>query len=280
MFETRTLTPLRTLFGPRRQPLRATDPKVVVVLTALELEYAAVTEHLTGVKVVTHRAGTQFEVGYLPDCRRPIAVAAHGEGITTAAVMSERAITMFDPVAVLFVGVAGALHNDLKLGDLVVATRVYLAQSGKEGPAGFRVRPRAWDAPHRLEQQARQVARAGAWTRRVARAVPGVPMVRFRPIIAGDVVLSSRTGPQREFIDRSYDDAAAVEMEGAGVARAAHLNESPTLIIRGISDLADSAKEDMDSQGWQERAAANAAAFALELIERMPIDAQPVGKAS
>jgi adenosylhomocysteine nucleosidase len=46
----------------------------------------------------------------------------------------------------------------------------------------------------------------------------------------------------------------------------------PALIIRGISDRADGGKAALDGAGWQPRAAAHAAAFAvamaIEIITR------------
>ena len=301
MHETRSRPPQHP-FGPRRHTRRANAaqanaaqagdaqaddrwavapgaglaaPGAVVILTALELEYSSVRGHLVGLRTVAHRAGTLFEIGYLPGCPRPIVVAVHGEGITTAAIMSERAIATFQPDAVFFVGIAGGLQCDLWPGDVVVATRVYSFQGGKEYPDGFHIRPRAWDAPHRLEQRARQVARSGAWARLLPVATEAPPKVHFRPIVAGDVVFGYRSGPQRQLVSRYYDDSAAVDMEGAGVARAAHLNEAPTLIIRGLSDLADEDKGMMDSLGWQRTAAAHAAAFALQLIASIPVDGAP-----
>lgn len=64
-------------------------------------------------------------------------------------------------------------------------------------------------------------------------------------------------------------------MEGAGVAQAAHLNRSlPVVVVRGISDRADGTKEDTDRERWQQRAVANAAAFAVSLAEELSAEAQ------
>lgn len=94
--------------------------------------------------------------------------------------------------------------------------------------------------------------------------------MHFRPIAAGEVVLNSRTSPLAEQLRRTYNDAAAIEMESAGVFGAGHLNRSwPVLTIRGISDRADGAKHIADKAGLQTVAAANAAAFAFALVEAM-----------
>lgn len=55
----------------------------------------------------------------------------------------------------------------------------------------------------------------------------------FRPIAAGEVVLDSRDAPLFSHLRLYHNDAAAIEMEGAGVVHAAHLNDSlPALVIR------------------------------------------------
>jgi 8-oxo-dGTP diphosphatase len=91
--------------------------------------------------------------------------------------------------------------------------------------------------------------------------------VVFGPIAAGEVVQDSGISAEAQWIREHYNDACAIEMEAAGVAQAAHLNDSlPVVVIRGISDRADGGKATADDAGWQPRAAANAAAFAVALV--------------
>ncbi|MGN9914186.1 phosphorylase family protein [Phytohabitans sp. LJ34] len=256
----------------RFQPTAVAPPGgIVVILTALEVEYNAVRTALGNLQAVRHPAGTIFEVGQLPGSPQPIAICVMGEGTQTAGIITERAAGMFNPKAVLFVGVAGALHDDIRIGDIVVGTRVYYYHGGQEDDSGFHSRPRSWDAPNDLEQLARYVARGGSWRRWLTGGGPPQSTVHFRPIAAGDVVLNSRTSPLATQIMRHYNDSAAIEMEGAGVARAAHLNRSmAALIIRGVSDAADGTKTTAADADWQPMAAASAAAFAYELIASLP----------
>jgi adenosylhomocysteine nucleosidase len=239
----------------------------VVLLTALDLEYQAVRQHLDGPRVWPHPAGTVFEVGHLPDVDGTIALAVTGEGNAGAAVLAERAITMFQPKALVNVGVAGGLKDSIALGDVVVATKVYALHSGREHADGFLARPKAWQASHELEQFARYVARTGTWTGLLP---PGPacqpPTVHFKPIASGEVVLNAAATPLATWIHHTYDDAVALDMESAGVAQAAHLNRSlPVLSVRGISDRADDGKGAADAAGWQHVAANHAAALTVSV---------------
>lgn len=206
-----------------------------------------------------------FEIGQAPGEHGLIALGVTGAGNTAAAVLAERAIATFSPRALMFVGIAGALREDVALGDVVVATKVYAYHGGEEHQDGFLARPRSWEISHQLDQTARRVLAAGAWIRLLP-PDPGrrVPAVHFSPVAAGEVVLKSRAGSLAGRLRHTYSDAVAIEMESAGAALAAHLNDRlPVISIRGISDRADAAKHAADRQGWPQIAAANAAAFAV-----------------
>jgi hypothetical protein len=158
----------------------------------------------------------------------------------------------------------------VKLGDVVVATRVYAYHGGKEDDDGFASRPRVWEAGHGLLQLARHLNQTGEWVRWLPeRDRDGPPRLHFKPIAAGEVVLNSRASALAVQLRRTYSDAAAIEMESAGAASAGHLGLLPVLTVRGISDLADGNKYAADASGSQPAAAANAAAFAVALIHQL-----------
>ncbi|MFI5610689.1 purine phosphorylase [Amycolatopsis sp. NPDC051903] len=241
---------------------------MIVILTALEIEHGAVRARVTGVEQHSHPAGTVFDVGTIddrPECT--VALALTGMGNLTAAALAERAVAQFSPAALLFVGVAGSLREWLRLGDVIVADKVYAYQGGRIVDSGLLSRPRAWELAHRAEQVARLVSRAGTWSRSLPAEGPGsVPRVHFGPIAAGDVVLDSELSDVAKLLHHNYNDAVAVEMESAGLALAGHLNGNiPAVTIRGISDHASGDKEFTDAEGWQTPAARNAAAFAVSL---------------
>ncbi|MFI9559028.1 phosphorylase family protein [Nonomuraea endophytica] len=243
---------------------------LVVVLTALPLEADAVRRLMRNVERRVHPSGTVFSVGELPGVRTKVVLGITGDGTKEAAVITERAIETFRPAAVLLVGVAGALKDSVALGDVVVAKRVHCYSGGKETADTFKSRPRTWDAAHRLLMLTYDLD--VDW--------PGEPpRVHHKPIASGDTLLASRRGPLAAMLDERFEDAVAIEMEGAGVAIGAHLRETNALAIRGISDRADERKQAADAGGSQERAAANAAAFAVALIAAYAATLKKVKKA-
>ncbi|MFH9087400.1 purine phosphorylase [Streptomyces sp. NPDC017673] len=237
---------------------------LVVILTALNVEYQAVRRKLAGPQVHRHKRGTLFEVGTVQGTSCRIALGLTNKGNHSAAVIAERAIQEFSPVAVLFVGVAGALWDTARLGDVVMATHVYAYHGATSEDDGTKARPRVWETAHGISQLGSHLARANDWaddTRGHGRA----PRVRFGAIAAGEVVQNSKISAEARWIRQHYNDALAIEMEAAGVAQAGHLNGAPVAIIRGISDRADGTKSSANDRNWQPRAAANAAAFATRL---------------
>ncbi|MEU2970137.1 5'-methylthioadenosine/S-adenosylhomocysteine nucleosidase [Streptomyces ardesiacus] len=229
-----------------------------LVLTALPLEYAAVRAHVEEREERIHRDGTRVEVGRLTSTSWHVALAELGMGADRAGVLTTQLIDWLRPEAVLFVGVAGSLKDDVEIGDIVVGTQVYEIHGGKQAPEGFLVRPKALPGSHALEQAARS-------------AVRDMPDVRahFVPIATGDVVLTDAESEIARFLRQNYNDAGAIEMEGSGVLQAAHLNgQVNALVIRGISDRADAKKHRDDASGSQQRAAEQAAAVTIAVLHK------------
>lgn len=84
------------------------------------------------------------------------------------------------------------------------------------------------------------------------------PYVHFGNIASSNQLQISAV--ERNRVQREHD-AICFEMEAAGV-----INEYPCVVVRGICDYADSHK----NKGWQNYAAATAAAYAKGLLSRIP----------
>ncbi len=245
-----------------------TEPRVAVVLTALDIEYNAVRAHLTDLKPECLESGTRYEIGTVRGTSCRVVIGVTEAGNSSAAVLVERAIQRYVPVALLFSGVAGAIKDSINLGDVVVGSKIYAYQSAAGEDDGLKARPQVWPLNHAVSETARFVASNDSWSKRLLLA-GDVPRVTRAPIAAGDVVQKSRISREAAWIRQHYNDTAAIEMEGAGVAEAGRLNSVPVGVVRGISDRADGGKTVANDEHWQPRAAAHAAAFAVELAVQM-----------
>lgn len=96
-----------------------------------------------------------------------------------------------------------------------------------------------------------------------------LPQVFYGTIGSGDLVMKNSEERDRLAAD---DNIICFEMEAAGL-----MNDFPCLVIRGISDYADSRKDDR----WQPYAAATAAAYAKELLGAVSVsEVEELGPAS
>ncbi|MGL5864265.1 MAG: hypothetical protein ACRCYX_00120, partial [Dermatophilaceae bacterium] len=140
-----------------------TDSGLIVILTALDLEYTAIRERLVDVRAQRHASGTRFETGTIDQSSCRVALGLVGKGNLSAAALAERAIAEFSPATLLFVGVAGGLWPHVHLGDVVVASKIYAYHGGTSEDDGLKARPKAWEIPHEADQIAHHVARSDAW---------------------------------------------------------------------------------------------------------------------
>jgi nucleoside phosphorylase len=144
-------------------PRVPTHRRSAVILTALDVETKAVLRHVKG-QGGTRRNGTVFYQGKFESW--DIAVAEVRAGNTSAAAIAERAIANFGASVALFVGVAGGI-KDVKIGDVVIADKMYGYESGKDDELGFRARPEVKNAAHDIEQEGRALPKDDQWLKRL-----------------------------------------------------------------------------------------------------------------
>lgn len=178
-----------------------------------------------------------------------------GVGKIQAAMVTQRAIDLFAPRAIVLTGVAGALHPDLRPGDAIVA-RDTLQHDMDVTALGFELGEVPFSGERLFSCDPTLVAKA------CAAVTDGT--VRVGRILTGDRFV---TGADRACHAHLRDilRGDAVEMEGAAVAQVCSRNGVPCVIIRTISDRANG-DAPADFVAVLAFAAANAAAVIRGLL--------------
>jgi nucleoside phosphorylase len=235
----------------------------VAILTALPQDFLAVEQHLQNVDEYTHTDGTIYGIGVCPNNAWNVAIVEIGRGNSNAAEETRRAIDWFKPQVVMFVGIAGG-RNNVEIGDVVAATKVYHYQAG-QGKDIFEFQPEIGRSTYDLEQIARSVTRS--WMRR--KTTENLPNAFVAPIASGAVIRKSSRSGTAKLLAKNYDDALAIEMEGYGFLAAAQRTQGlSAIVIRGISNLLDG-KVQANAADSEELAAKNASAFAFEMLAKL-----------
>jgi nucleoside phosphorylase len=247
-----------------------------VILTALPIERTAVSEHLRDVREEVHRNGSIYRRGTFDENSEPwdILLAEIGPGNEAAAAEAERAIAHFSPDVAVFIGIAGAI-KDLAHGDVVASTKVYNYGSGKDKTSHFETRPDTELPAYSLRERARYEAGEMNWLQRIRAeeqtvALTAKPSAKVGPIAAGPKILASTRSATYNFVRENYGDALAVEMEGHGFLLGVRMNHPVQgIVVRGISDCIGDKTPDND-HNWQPVAARRAAAFAFQILSKLP----------
>ncbi len=243
----------------------------IVILTAVETEFAAVCKHLKEIqREKDDRTKNIYKIGKFNGYR--IAVRCTEQGNYKMALEADRALQYFSPQVVLLVGIAGSRKKaKVTIGDVVIVTRVYSYESGKESKDGFLSRDVGGPMNHELLEEAKDWAREKEWQNLTNhksieyKVVPG-------SIASGEKVVIYSKSRTAELIKKNSEDTIAIEMEGVGLSVALHaLQNVKGINIRGISDLLDGKDQTYDN-GDRELAAENASAFAFYLISKLDLE--------
>jgi adenosylhomocysteine nucleosidase len=219
-------------------------------------------------------SGYVFRVGDLNG--REVVVGHSAAGKVNAAVVATLMIGHFKPSAVFFSGTAGAVDATLRQGDVVIGSAVVQHDAGALTPNGIRRRglrnpvtgelePLLVPAPPPLLATARRAIQQLTLPSITMPDGDRVPRVTEGVIATGDVFVSD---PARREELQSVLGAAAVEMEGAAFVQACRQFAVPCLVVRSVTDRADT-QASTDYRQFLAVASRNAAAVVAAIIQRL-----------
>lgn len=197
------------------------------IIGAMEEEITLVKELMTDI-TVSEIAGLTFYMGRINDT--DLVVVRSGIGKVNAAMCTQILIDRFEVKAIINIGVAGAIADDLEIGDIVLSTKLIehdfdvTAFGHKKG-----VIPRMDSSIFIADDKLIDMASDAAKDLKDVYVKKGI-------VVSGDVFVSSselKDALQAEF------NADCAEMEGAAIAHVCMLNKMPFLVIRAMSDKAN-----------------------------------------
>jgi adenosylhomocysteine nucleosidase len=214
-----------------------------------------------------HIGGLTFTEGSLNG--RHVVVVLTGIGKVNAAITTTLAIEHFHPSEILFSGIAGGIDPALSPGDLVIGTRLAYHDYGTladslipdptRNPVTKENNPLFFPCNDTLVKIAEKVSR---WLT-LEKPIDGRPAPRIvsGTIITGDVFITSHAAAGRLW---QQWHAEATDMESAAVAQTSWQRGIPFVIVRSLSDAADSEAE-KDIHRFYRVAAHNAALLVIAL---------------
>jgi adenosylhomocysteine nucleosidase len=258
--------PTQQSFEVKRRP--------VAVLYTLDAEG----EHLRSwatIRSDTVVAGCSIASGWMV---LPLVLAATGIGMANAAATTQYVIDTFDPTAIIFTGLAGAVNPDYHVGDIIIPDRWITHDFGTWGKDGFRAAPAYVGRPDSAGfVRLRELPVDTALHRQLAWAAQAISF-RFRDVgkrlpelhtggvgVSGDGLVDSKS-KRRQL--RTDFKAEIVDRESAAVVQTAIANGVPVVVIRACSDLGRSS-ETASSELEESKAAAiyNASLVVRQFLE-------------
>lgn len=200
---------------------------VIGVIGAMQEEIEHFLPHLGNVEEIQH-AGITYRKGTFHN--QTIVLVKSGVGKVNASVCTQILIDRFGVSKIIFTGVAGALHPDLDIGDIVVSKD--LMQHDVDVTALDYKRGEIPDFP---------VSVFVADEELVALAEKASEQVVDRKVIVGRILSGDTFVADRDQVKQLHQEmeGACTEMEGAAVAQVAYMNRIPFVVIRSMSDKAD-----------------------------------------
>ncbi|WP_026656279.1 MULTISPECIES: 5'-methylthioadenosine/adenosylhomocysteine nucleosidase [Butyrivibrio] len=227
------------------------------IIGAMEVEVATLKSNMT-VKNTVKKASMEFYEGTIGNTE--VVVVRSGIGKVNAGICVQILIDLFNVTHVINTGIAGSLNADINIGDIVLSTDacyhdVDVTVFGyKKGEI-----PQIGAATFEADKELREKAKAS-----IKKAAPDIGVFEGR-VCSGDQFISS--AEVKDAIIKEHG-GLCTEMEGAAIAQASYLNNTPFLIIRAISDKADGGAE-VDYPTFEAKAAKDCAAIVMEIIAEL-----------
>jgi len=226
----------------------------IAIMGAMPEEIAPILEHLDDVEEVNYAKNKYYKAKYK---NIDVVVAYSKIGKVFSTLTAATMLQMFACDVLLFTGVAGAVNDELKIGDLIVATK--LPQHDLDITI--------FGHPHGYVPEGSVFVETDKDLRALAKVVAKEMDIDLKEgiIATGDQFIASQE--RKGFIADTFH-ADALEMEGASVAVVCDALGVPFFILRSISDSADM-EAGFNFEEFVESSAKISATFLMKMVDRL-----------
>lgn len=193
------------------------------IIGAMEIEIELIKENMDVLEEY-HFAGFPYYLGTLHG--KKIVLSRCGVGKVNSAACAQILIDKFEVDCVINTGIAGSLHQDVQVCDLVISSDVTHHDVHKAQMKNLFPFQETFIADKQLIELAIHACQSTALTHRY----------HCGRIVSGEYFVEDPT--LKESLAQAYSPLC-VEMEGAAIGHVAFINRIPFLILRCISDHAD-----------------------------------------
>jgi nucleoside phosphorylase len=243
----------------------AAEIKTIVALIALKEEFAEFQNVFPFKKDLSTAESVRFEHESGREDVRLISILASQMGAQSALLSANAAVQDYNPDLVVVIGIAGGISSDLQVGDICISNEIIdilqntkiSEKNGKPEIAFapdfypvdaelvasftfFEMHPDLKPSYNEWLQRSKDIANSENLTGHVRRDGPHIVV---GPLACGPVVASTQFTEKLQALHRKV---AAIETESGGIFGRLRLAKIPVIAIRGISDLADSEKAELE----------------------------------
>ncbi len=228
---------------------------MIGIIGAMEEEIEILKSQMVGLEEIKI-AHTVFYKGLLND--KEIILTQSGIGKVNVAISTALLINEFKPAYIINTGSAGALQPGLSLGDVVISSEVAYHDADARA-FGYEIgqipgMPATYKADQELFEKVDKVLKSLSQNGK-----EGL-------IVSGDSFIG--TNAQRQTILASFPHALAAEMEAAAIAQTCFQFNTPFIITRAISDLADE-EAGMTFEAFLKVASQSSSKMVSELVKEL-----------
>lgn len=230
---------------------------MVGIIGAMEVEVSKLKEMLQDTET-KNKAGMTFVSGSLNG--KPVVVVRSGIGKVNASICTQILADEYKVNYIINTGVAGSLHNEINIGDIVLSKDALQHDMDATG-FGYAVGviPQMEKSIFEADQRLIQIAE-----KCIKEDITDINAFVGR-VVSGDQFISDKD--KKKWLVENFQ-GYCTEMEGAAIAQAAYLNNIPFLVIRAISDKADdSATEDYPT--FEAKAAQHCVKLLCEMVKEI-----------